>query len=105
MAGPLFLFHLKPHKIMFVAIKRGEVPRQVIQNMLYVHPAWTITNEEVGFLVADFAAFLHIVWKAHFELSKGPDGRLIEVQIVVRVGEHRYFIRREEDYLRYGMVD
>lgn len=69
------------------------------------YPTWVVGNGEVMFPVADFRAFLQIVWDAHHELSRGPDGGLIWVQFVVRVEEHHYFIRREEGGLRYGMVD
>lgn len=90
---------------MEVYIKRAACPRPLLVAMMISYPTWVVSYGEVMFPVVDFKAFLHIVWDAHHDLSRGPDGWVVWVRFVVRVGDHRYFVHREEEGLRYGMVD
>ena len=87
---------------MIVMIDRQATPVAMRREMLLSFGRVLVTTLTMSVEVPEFPLFLHCVYRAYAELSRGSEGDAMRLPLRCVVGGRRFWVRVDGNAIRYG---
>lgn len=87
---------------MIIMIDRQATPVAMRREMLLSFGRILVTTLTISVEVPEFPSFLHYVYHAWAELSRGSEGDAVRLPLRCVVNGRRFWVRVEDGGIRYG---
>lgn len=87
---------------MIIQIDRKATPDVMRRELLLAFGRIILSPITISVEVPEFPAFLHCVYRAYAELSRGSEGDAMRLPLRCVVGGRRFWVRVDGNAIRYG---